>query len=1485
MYFPVGWPKVLDIPNQNASCSIHQVVCNRDKLLFAILSDDTLSIYFCKPCLPIVQFRRSRESIEDIGTNGLVQWRPDSTCVAVATSGGYLIIYKVHVESDQKGLYQLIDSPQPNLRRDSAELFIKEVVPDLQLIQIHEVAVGGGILAMVCIRDELMLATTRGHVVRYRWDGTENRDYCLDLRRIPFCIDQQVAKAVPILEKNVYIVDMEYSPFVGGFAIVLNDGRAAFLTASTLMFDPNQVQGIWAQNIDDATCSTVNHKYRLITFGRKNSQGIVYEIDETSGGLEVSHQLVLSAQVYPGDVGPVTCLRWTPDGCAVAMAWANGGFSLWSTFGSLLVCSLSWDYGLHVELAKFNPLTVHAMEWSSEGYQLWMVKKNICNDAHNWNSHKNSDNNNYNNSTNINNNSNNNNNTEICEDSIIQLGFLKSALTVNPCMSHQAHLYLQGEDKLYVNFGAGLTKVYQMNNYRNNSSIDCSLQPQPMQPPVTTSLVESKSWTVILIPTTYSSTNWPIKYTAIDSEGSHVAVAGRTGLAHYSLLTRRWKVFGNETQEKDMVVTGGILWWQNYIITGCYNLPDNQDELRLYRSDTRLSNENMTSIQVSSQLLLLDSIKDRLLVFCADSFITIYAMSLVDNIDRRVGLVKVQIINISALCVHPACVVSVTLQTEPSRRDACGSKDSFLINVSGRLLSVQQHGNNQSQVLAPPTVLASCVENVWVPSKFCRSKPHLTEALWLFCGSHGMRVWLPLFPKDGHKGHTFMSKRVMLPFHLKIYPLAILFEDAILLGSENDTVLYTSDSTSPFSLPFCILERTSQVYLHQILRQLIRRNLGYHAWEIARCCTGLPYFSHSLELLLHEVLEEEATSKEPIPDPQLPSVVEFIHEFPVYLQTVVQCARKTEIALWPYLFSAAGKPKDLFQECLEKKQLETAASYLIILQNLESSAVSRQYATMLLDSTLENCKWELSKDLVRFLKAIDPNDVESPRASIIMPSKYGILPQTPPVAPNEEDLSLVLGAMQVSRGRSFSTTINPKIQSVEAPHPQTASATTTSSSQVAAGTCHIDNNNKVLQQLRRKKSVPTGKLDTRDSSSCTVNTNSAEEFFMDVMVQRHARRLLCQHQLGDLGRLSAHLDFPLVGWLARERDRAARVDDFVLALRHLHTDFSWPYPQILLNTTTLPEQYRKSSATSGSSVRSSPILLEERDRSIKDRGTAVIIGGVIDDIAIDSSRVGDSGYISQDALFTSRPALLTHPLITAADNRSMLSEGDSWYCNDNDEMEPVNDNNWNDNTSLPTVQLLEHFSQQQNKGSPKAEVQLRYLLQLFMEAGCLEWSLIISVLLRDAMAVHRTTNIARSPDQSYESVTRLKDGFLSLCQWSSTECFGYKPFMLVIQNNVVVLNKLLATKQRSASPLLGSNATAVSGSRSRTSSSTCADNTCGHSQQAVTVSSGTPTEQHSTDSTVIINNNDDITLTHSSSSPTPSQSSSQNIEQSSCIIS
>ncbi len=92
---------------------------------------------------------------------------------------------------------------------------------------------------MVAIREEMMIATHSGRILRFGWDGQEIRDYSLDLRRIPFCTDQQVLKAVPLADKGAFVKKIAYSPLLGGYAIVLHDGRAAFLVASNANFDPN----------------------------------------------------------------------------------------------------------------------------------------------------------------------------------------------------------------------------------------------------------------------------------------------------------------------------------------------------------------------------------------------------------------------------------------------------------------------------------------------------------------------------------------------------------------------------------------------------------------------------------------------------------------------------------------------------------------------------------------------------------------------------------------------------------------------------------------------------------------------------------------------------------------------------------------------------------------------------------------------------------------------------------------------------------------------------------------------------------------------------------------------------------------------------------------------------------------------------------------------------------------------------------------------
>ena len=90
------------------------------------------------------------------------------------------------------------------------------------------------------------------------------------------------------------------------------------------LFSFKAVQGIWAKELEDATCAAINHKYRLLAFGRQkykhidisfiwykllsfpfSSEGIVMMVDEATGGLEICHRLTLSSKDFSGQPGRV----------------------------------------------------------------------------------------------------------------------------------------------------------------------------------------------------------------------------------------------------------------------------------------------------------------------------------------------------------------------------------------------------------------------------------------------------------------------------------------------------------------------------------------------------------------------------------------------------------------------------------------------------------------------------------------------------------------------------------------------------------------------------------------------------------------------------------------------------------------------------------------------------------------------------------------------------------------------------------------------------------------------------------------------------------------------------------------------------------------------------------------------------------------------------------------------------------------------------
>ena len=79
--------------------------------------------------------------------------------------------------------------------------------------------------------------------------------------------------------------------------------------------------------------------------------------------------------------------------------------------------------------------------------------------------------------------------------------------------------------------------------------------------------------------------------------------------------------------------------------------------------------------------------------------------------------------------------------------------------------------------------------------------------------------------------------------------------------------------------------------------------------------------------------------------------------------------------------------------------------------------MSRQHATQLLDAALDSGDWKLAKDLIRFLRAIDPDECVRTRFSQNISDIASFLLSPP--HPEVEDLSLVLGTLVGPRSRSI----------------------------------------------------------------------------------------------------------------------------------------------------------------------------------------------------------------------------------------------------------------------------------------------------------------------------------------------------------------------------------------------------------------------------------------------------------------------------------
>lgn len=73
-------------------------------------------------------------------------------------------------------------------------------------------------------------------------------------------------------------------------------------------------------------------------------------------------------------------------------------------------------------------------------------------------------------------------------------------------------------------------------------------------------------WHHAQYPPAYLHSQWPIRSCVVSQDGRYVAIAGRRGLAHYSVNSGRWKVFEGSKVENSFAVRGGMCWYGHILI-------------------------------------------------------------------------------------------------------------------------------------------------------------------------------------------------------------------------------------------------------------------------------------------------------------------------------------------------------------------------------------------------------------------------------------------------------------------------------------------------------------------------------------------------------------------------------------------------------------------------------------------------------------------------------------------------------------------------------------------------------------------------------------------------------------------------------------------------------------------------------------------------------------------------------------------------------
>lgn len=932
-----------DISSLFEDNEILDVKVSRGGSVFVTITRSALTIWQTKPTVALATVVRSPHSINTYGPNTALLLRPDALIIVLQTTLGYLITYSLATDPSARVYQIVLPESAKHSRRPSADGYsnyrkpnvataggvsgegdgIREVNVRFRMV----IRIDAGISKAVALDDELVVATQKPQALQcIKWIAESGVSQT----------NTELVSRMPWVGRKVGVVEMIHDRPMNLTTWITDDGRAYAVQRRTgNAVDAENPKALFQgfcfrepENEEAAAIKVaINARFSLVAVGCADGQIEVYIVKDYVGNIPLSHKVGL--HVASTTTGKLTCLSYSPDGYCLFAGYEHG-WALWTVYGKSCGNSFSADRSQ----AKTNDekwlCGIKSAFWAGGGCELALLPES--------------------------------------DNRIWILDVARNATT--GCFSP-------------ANISRGL--LHSSNSvmiYKGHEVADVTSLPSDMP-----------MWQTVQVPHHYLVHQWPIKAAVASPDGKYIAVAGRRGLAHYSITSGRWRTFDDPQAEQEFAVRGGMCWYGHVLIAAVET--NGRYEVRLYSREKALDYANIQHIEQLSAPAISTTVSgsDSLLVYTYDNTLLHYII--ITDVSTS-KLVQVGQIGFHGIIRAPPRVRSISwILPEDQLEHGDPSQDvataSVLFLVDGKLVLLQPSTNEHGELKYDMRVIAQNVEYYTllrdspdITASLGNNEPStpngmnnlslnghlrhsLRDSLWYFDGI-GFNVWSDI--QDVMASAPAELGRELPPavsIPLDFAPLSAVVGKGIVLGLEADLVQRRDVNFSYFRHA----PRT-QLFLPQLLRYHLTEFNSPAALHLSNSYQHLPYFSHALEVLLHDVLDTEVDNP-PVPPETalLPTVLSFLSSFNSYLDVVVKCTRKTELRSWQTLFMYLPPVLELFEQSLEQGKLHTAAGYLLVLHAFEEDSFQINEFAQLFQRASSEQDWELCKELARFLVGID----------------------------------------------------------------------------------------------------------------------------------------------------------------------------------------------------------------------------------------------------------------------------------------------------------------------------------------------------------------------------------------------------------------------------------------------------------------------------------------------------------------------------------